>query len=70
MIAWTDNEMQFSRLIAELYAVGAFTQPVLDGLSASMDLERSEVMELVIKAENKFEAIKAMLKKIEDRNGK
>lgn len=47
---WENNGIQFPRLIAELEAAAAFTPEVLDALSASMDLEPSEVHELIERA--------------------
>jgi len=55
MNLWDNNELQFARLIWELNAVGAFTQPVMDGLSFSMDLEKAEIHTLIARAEKVFE---------------
>ncbi|MEV0297132.1 hypothetical protein [Nocardia sp. NPDC050710] len=43
---WTNNTVQFARLIAELEAAGAFTDEVMTSLAASMDLRAKNVREL------------------------
>jgi hypothetical protein len=55
---WTDNTIQFPRLIAELEAVGAFTPEVMTDLQDAMDLERSDICELIDRAQRQWETIK------------
>ena len=57
MDKWDNNELQFARLLAELVAAG-LQQETVDGAAASMDLEPSEVQELLWRAERVFEAAK------------
>ena len=55
MNKWEDNEIQFARLLSELYA----TQNIDYGLlKESMDLEKFEIIELFERAEKKFQKIK------------
>lgn len=54
---WEDNGIQFPRLIAELEAAAAFTPEVLDALASSMDLEPSEVHELIERAVSSWDHI-------------
>ncbi len=51
MSTWTDNSIQFPRLIAELNAAGAFTAQVMEDLSVSMDLDADDIRELIDRAE-------------------
>jgi hypothetical protein len=57
---WNNNELQFARLIAELEAAGAFTVAVMQDLCVSMDLEKNEVTELIDRAQNHWDEMKAM----------
>ncbi len=58
MSKWTENKIQFPRLIAELNMAGAFTEEVMTGLQASMDLTGPEIHELIARAELSFELLK------------
>jgi len=54
---WEDNAIQFPRLLAEIVA----TQDLnLEELASSMDLELDDVNELLDRAQNAWEAIKAV----------
>lgn len=53
--AWERDAIQFPRLIAELEAVGAFTDEVLSALAAEMDLEIEDIGELVERAQAAWE---------------
>jgi len=55
---WHNNAVQFTRLVAELEACGAFTPQVMLDLSESMDLTHEEISELVDRAQTDWEAIK------------
>lgn len=55
---WLDNSIQFPRLIAEADEAGAFTREVIEGMAESMDLETSEVCELIERAQHKWDEIK------------
>lgn len=54
---WGNNKIQFPRLIAELEMAGAFTEEVLDGLRASMDLDNAEIFTLVSRAQKEWDII-------------
>lgn len=61
-INWNNNEIQFPRLIAELEAAGAFTsQGLIQTLTEEMDLTEAEILELVDRAQTKWDEIKAKL---------
>jgi hypothetical protein len=60
--AWTNNSFQFPRVIVEAMAAGAFTEEILTKMADSMDLERSELEELISRAGPEFEGIKELLK--------
>ena len=58
---WSNNTVQFMRLLAELRALGVhqfLREAEWQALEASMDLEREKIMELFDRAENSWEAIK------------
>lgn len=55
---WNNDSIQFPRLIDELEAAGAFTKQVYEDLSASMDLSKREISELISRAQNEWERIK------------
>lgn len=57
-VNWRNDDIQFPRLIAEMEAMGAFQKPLLYDLSASMDLTPNEVLEIVDRAQNKWDKIK------------
>lgn len=56
---WDNNEIQFPRLIAEMQMAGAFSEDVIMELCESMDLEPEEVQELVNRACDAWDEIKA-----------
>ena len=58
--SWPDETLQFVRLLAEIRAVGLSDAQFAD-LSASMDLPRAQIEELLERAEEAFEARKAEL---------
>lgn len=58
---WHNNAIQFPRLIAELEAVGAFTPQVSEALCVEMDLTMDELDEIVFRAQQKWDSIKAQL---------
>lgn len=47
---WKDNTIQFPRLIAELEAIGVFTEANMIKLAVEMDLSQLEVAELIDRA--------------------
>ena len=58
---WLNDELQFARLIAEAEAEGVWTTEVFDGLGAQMDLEPSEVCELLTRAQHRWDGAKDAL---------
>jgi hypothetical protein len=64
---WDDNTVQFPRLIAELKMAGAFTPEVMEALQDSMDLEESDIEELIARADLIWDEIKRnIIPRIED----
>ena len=55
---WTDNSVQFPRLLAEIRAVGLTPGQYLR-LQASTGLTEEEIDELLERAETRFEELKA-----------
>ena len=55
---WGDDFTQFARLISEAEVAGAFTVPVLEELSEEMDLDISDIMEIVTRAQRSWDLIK------------
>ena len=55
---WDNNTIQFPRLIAELQMAGAFTTEVMEALKDSMDLQESDIDELIARAEVLWDKIK------------
>jgi hypothetical protein len=61
---WNNNAIQFPRLISEIEASGAFDLllpdrlRVIDSVAISMDLDPSEVYELVDRASMEWDSIK------------
>lgn len=51
MSMWENDMIQFARLIAELESIGAFNQPVIDGLMFAMDLSTEELFEIIDRAQ-------------------
>jgi hypothetical protein len=58
-VNWRNNRIQFPRLIAELEATGALTLPVLDKVAEEMDLGRESIYNLVDRAQNEWDRIRA-----------
>jgi galactokinase len=56
---WENNDIQFPRLIAELEACGALTNEVLHELADSLDCNLEELDELIERAVDAWDAIKA-----------
>jgi hypothetical protein len=55
---WDNNSIQYPRLITEAYMAGVFDPDTMNTIANSMDLESSEVHEIIIRAEKEFEEIK------------
>lgn len=55
---WDNNNIQFPRLIDELQAVGAITNTVMKDLCESMDLQPSQIDELLERAQLEWEIVK------------
>ena len=60
---WEDDSIQFPRLIAEALAAGVWDNTSDDFrlMCASMDLEVSEVFELISRAQKKWDHIKSQI---------
>lgn len=59
---WKNNRLQFARLIAELEASGVFAKKgVMKDLQESMDLDEDQILELVERASNDWDATKAAI---------
>lgn len=54
---WEDNDIQFPRLLAEIYAAGLSAKQEQD-ICKSMDINKAELYDLLERADNKFEQIK------------
>jgi hypothetical protein len=54
---WDDDSIQFPRLLSEILAAG-LPEETLEQLSISMDLEKSEILEILERADRRFEEIK------------
>jgi hypothetical protein len=52
---WNDNFLQFTRLIAEANAMGAFTPKRMKDMAESMDLDVIQVQWLIDRAEIEFD---------------
>jgi len=55
---WKNDNIQFPRLIAEIEAVGGFTHSLIDELKKSMDLTVYDIVELINRAQDKWDKIK------------
>jgi len=64
---WAKDTIQFPRFIEEAQAAGAFTDDVIDRMSASMDLTREQVQELMDRAASTWEMIKAAIPSLRPR---
>ena len=51
MNPWTNNELQFARLLCELELANAFNQETIDTLCVEMDLEENDIIELLERAQ-------------------
>jgi len=56
---WDDDELQFARLLAEAELSGAFTTEVMQDLQTSMDLEETDIHELLDRAQRTWDIAKA-----------
>jgi hypothetical protein len=52
---WNDNLTQFARLISELEAEACFNRSVMEKLQSSMDLDESQICELIDRAQTVWE---------------
>lgn len=57
---WQVDRLQFARIIEEAQSAGAFETEVIDGMAESMDLEPSEVHELLARAQEFWDEHKYM----------
>ena len=55
---WSDNSIQFPRLIAEIEAAGGFTPHLMKDLSESMDLSIDDICDIIDRAQTSWERIK------------
>ena len=62
---WERDDVQFPRLLAEIKMVG-LTAEQLQGLKVSMDLETTDICEVLDRAEETFEAMKEQMDSIPD----
>ena len=58
---WLNNGHQYARLIEELQGAGAFTPAIIKAVAESMDLDESEVHELMERAQTEWDAAKAKM---------
>jgi len=56
---WNNDSIQFPRLLAEIRAIG-LPDETIKQLTASMDLEEGHIMEILERAERRFEEIKPL----------
>jgi hypothetical protein len=56
-----DDEIQFARLISEIKSLGLFERRVIIALADEMGLSTYEVIQMIDRAQNKFDKIKANL---------
>jgi len=56
---WHDDAIQFPRLLSEILAAG-LPDETMAQLCASMDLKRSEILEILVRADRQFEEIKQL----------
>jgi hypothetical protein len=54
---WKNDDVQFPRLLSEILAAG-LPEETLEQLCNSMDLQKSEIFEILERADRKFEQIK------------
>lgn len=58
---WNNDNIQFCRLIAELDNIWAFDVLTIQKLSKSMDLDQKDIYDIINRAIEKFDKIKAKL---------
>ena len=58
MNTWNDDAIQFPRLLAEIHSIG-LSKEQIDLLAAAMDLDQSNIYDLLDRATEAFDAIKA-----------
>ncbi len=58
---WERNDIQFPRLLAEIFAAGALSHEGLQAVADSMDLSVDQVNELLQRADDEFTAIKLQI---------
>jgi hypothetical protein len=63
---WDRDDVQFPRLLAEIKAVG-LTAEQLEGLRKSMDLSSEQVVEILDRAEETWDALKVDLDFVDER---
>lgn len=56
---WMNNSIQYPRLIAEMQVAGAFKRGFLMELGVEMDLNPDEIMDIVSRACDEWDEIKA-----------
>jgi hypothetical protein len=56
---WENNAIQFSRLIAEMEASGAFTEELSETLCTEMDISMDDLSEIVDRAQKTWDEIKS-----------
>lgn len=64
---WDNDEIQFTRLVAEINAIG-LSQEDKQALCDSMDLEPAELEELFVRAEKNWETFKLAATKERNRS--
>jgi hypothetical protein len=57
-VNWNNNGIQFPRLLAELNATGTFTDAVIHEVAGAMDLDPSQVYELIDRSVDAWDDIK------------
>jgi len=60
-VNWRNNDIQFPRLIHEIEVAGGFTSDVIESLCESMDLTTEDLMELLERACQISDEIKAQM---------
>lgn len=58
---WNNNQLQFARLLSEIYANIEFTDEMWKFLEDSMDLSRDEILSLFERADTEFQNHKLSL---------
>ena len=54
MSNWTDNRIQYPRLIAEASMAGAFTKKIIKDMAISMNLDNGDVLEVIERAVTEY----------------